>query len=167
MAGLDWWWKSRPPPRFDSRTTQPVASRYTGCWCGLYWWCCYLANRTSTVVFVYLNLFMCWYLYLGVTNLAGHLLNKSCFLSLPYVVPTSRHVRNNHWNVLTVSFQTSVAYIKKVPHREQPSDTTLLPVHKVATAVETKWKYCNYNSRMSLQFSFLRYSLSVNWILIS
>ena len=28
-AGLDRCGKSRPPPRFDSRTVQPVASRYT------------------------------------------------------------------------------------------------------------------------------------------
>ena len=28
-AGLDWCGKSRPPPAFDSRTVQPVASRYT------------------------------------------------------------------------------------------------------------------------------------------
>ena len=28
-AGLDGWGKSRPPPGFDPRTIQPVASRYT------------------------------------------------------------------------------------------------------------------------------------------
>jgi hypothetical protein len=28
-AGLDRWGKSRPPPGFDPRTVQPVASRYT------------------------------------------------------------------------------------------------------------------------------------------
>jgi hypothetical protein len=28
-AGLDWCGKSRPPPRFDPRTVQHVASRYT------------------------------------------------------------------------------------------------------------------------------------------
>jgi len=28
-AGLDGWGKSRPPPGFDPRTVQPVASRYT------------------------------------------------------------------------------------------------------------------------------------------
>ena len=28
-AGLDGCWKSRPPPGFDPRTVQPVASRYT------------------------------------------------------------------------------------------------------------------------------------------
>jgi hypothetical protein len=30
-AGLDRCGKSRPPPGFDSRTVQPVASRYTDC----------------------------------------------------------------------------------------------------------------------------------------
>ena len=30
-AGLDWCGKSLPPPGFDSRTVQPVASRYTDC----------------------------------------------------------------------------------------------------------------------------------------
>jgi len=29
MAGLEGWGKSRPPPGFDPRTVQPVASRYT------------------------------------------------------------------------------------------------------------------------------------------
>jgi hypothetical protein len=28
-AGLDWCGKSRPPPEFDPRSVQPVASRYT------------------------------------------------------------------------------------------------------------------------------------------
>jgi hypothetical protein len=28
-AGLDGYGKSRPPPEFDPRTTQPLASRYT------------------------------------------------------------------------------------------------------------------------------------------
>jgi hypothetical protein len=28
-AGLNWCGKSRPPPGFDPRTVQPVASRYT------------------------------------------------------------------------------------------------------------------------------------------
>ena len=30
-AGLDKCGKSRPPPAFDGRTVQPVASRYTDC----------------------------------------------------------------------------------------------------------------------------------------
>jgi hypothetical protein len=30
-AGLDVCEKSRPPPRFDPRTVQPVVSRYTDC----------------------------------------------------------------------------------------------------------------------------------------
>ena len=30
-AGLDGYVKSRPPPGFDPRTVQPVASRYTDC----------------------------------------------------------------------------------------------------------------------------------------
>jgi hypothetical protein len=30
-AGVDRYGKSRPPPGFDPRTVQPVASRYTDC----------------------------------------------------------------------------------------------------------------------------------------
>jgi len=33
---LDGCGKSRPAPRFDPRTFQPVASRYTECVCGVY-----------------------------------------------------------------------------------------------------------------------------------
>ena len=30
-AGVDGWGNTRPPPGFDPRTVQPVASRYTDC----------------------------------------------------------------------------------------------------------------------------------------
>jgi len=41
-AGLDRCQKSRPPPGFDSRTVQPVASRYTDC--------AILAHRSETEI---------------------------------------------------------------------------------------------------------------------
>jgi hypothetical protein len=53
-AGLDRCGKSRPPPGFDPRAVQPVASRYTdyatrpkvfGCWCSNYAWDSFVVYR--------------------------------------------------------------------------------------------------------------------------
>ena len=57
-AGLDWCGKSRPPPRFDSRTVQPIGSRYTD-----------YATRPTNDLYFSLNMFRVIKVR---TRLAGH-----------------------------------------------------------------------------------------------